>query len=43
MGLANRKLTSDELAGKLSKELAPLLVKRGRGRPRKNPNIIVLL
>jgi hypothetical protein len=28
---------------KPNKELAPLLVKRKRGRPRKNPNIIVLL
>jgi hypothetical protein len=39
--LASKELTSDELASKLGKELAPLLVKRGRGRPRKNPNITV--
>jgi beta-galactosidase/beta-glucuronidase len=30
----------DEIA---SKELATLLVKRGKGRPRKNPNITIFL
>jgi hypothetical protein len=30
-------------ASKPDKEFAPLLVKRRRGRPRKNPNIIILL
>jgi hypothetical protein len=41
--LAGKELTSNKLASKPSKELAPLLVKRGRGQPRKNPNIIVFL
>jgi hypothetical protein len=35
--------TGEEPASELGKEPAPLLVKRGRGRPRKNPNIIVFL
>ena len=41
--LASKELTSNKLASKPSKELAPLLVKRSRGRPRKNPNITVFL
>jgi hypothetical protein len=32
-----------KLANGTSKEPAPLLVKRGKGQPRKNPNIIVFL
>ena len=40
---AGEEPTSDELASKPGEELAPLPVKRGRGRPRKNPNIIVFL
>jgi hypothetical protein len=35
--------TSKELASKPSKEPAPLLVKRGKGRPRKNPHITIFL
>ena len=41
--LAGKELTSDELAGKPSKELVPLLVKRSKGRPRKNLNLIIFL
>jgi hypothetical protein len=38
------KLTSKEFAnGLVNKQLAPLLVKRGKGQPRKNLNIIVFL
>jgi hypothetical protein len=32
-----------KLANGTSKELVPLLVKRSKGRPRKNPNIIIFL
>jgi len=39
--LAGKELISNELASKLSKELAPLLVKRGRRQSRKNLNIII--
>jgi hypothetical protein len=39
--LASR--TSKEPASEPSKEPAPLLVKRGRGRPRKNPHITIFL
>jgi hypothetical protein len=35
--------TSKEPASEPSKELAPLLVKRGRGRPRKNLHITIFL
>jgi hypothetical protein len=41
--LTSKELTSDKLASKLSKELAPLLVKLGKGQPRKNPNITIFL
>jgi hypothetical protein len=32
-----------KLANRTSKELVPLLIKRNKGRLRKNPNIIVFL
>jgi hypothetical protein len=35
--------TSEELASKPGKELAPLLVKRGKGRLRKNLSITIFL
>jgi len=35
--------TSKELASKLGEELATLLVKRSKGRLRKNPNITIFL
>jgi hypothetical protein len=35
--------TSKEPTSELSKELMPLLVKRGKGQPRKNPYITIFL
>ena len=41
--ISEKHATKEFASALVGEELTPLLVKRGKGRPRKNPNIIIFL